>query len=742
MASQNKSLSAQQSLSSTRQILRWGYRHLPLSTSLKRGIWRRIQILKMRSNIQASLRYANYIPKLSSNNPDDIKGRIRKLYFPQHQNNIDISIIIPCYNQLRYTIHCLQSLIVSPSRAKCEIIVVNDASPHDDYSLLNEVPGLVLIHNKNNLGYLKSCNKAAKIAKGKFIYLLNNDTCVTNGSIDQLIDTFSKQPNAGLVGSKLMYPNGILQEAGGIVWKDGSAWNYGRFEIGHEPQYNYLRSVDYCSAASVMIPRDLFITLGGFDAIYQPAYYEDTDLAMKIRQSGRDVLYQPKSEIIHFEGVSHGTDTSQGLKKHQLINQNTFKTRWKEKLGDHRSNGVEPEHEKDRNFNQRVLLIDKCTPSPDRDAGSVVLLNLMLMLRHLGYQPTFIPDDNYAFVEPYTPLSQSLGIECLYAPHVKNVRQHVKKQGQRYDLVILFRPDLTTTHLDTIRKYCPKAKIIYYPHDLHFVRMTREGSLLNKKHLLKYAEKSRAIEFDNTKKSDCTIVVSTNERDQLRSYLPESRIDFLPLVFSEKSECQKMPCFGKTDMVFIGNFNHTPNADAVRWFAKDILPLITRQLPDARFHIVGANPPRDISELSSESIIIHGFVHDLDALLGTMSLSVVPLRFGAGMKGKVGSALRCGLPVVSTSIGCEGMCLSTGEGAIIADNSDSFADAVIKALSSQGLWNELSERGKAACEKLWGKQAAIDRFKHILSNLGLPTDNARSLEHLKLYPFDNDWPLG
>ena len=268
--------------------------------------------------------------------------------------------------------------------------------------------------------------------------------------------------------------------------------------------------------------------------------------------------------------------------------------------------------------------------------------------------------------------------------------------------------------------------------------MAREGSLLSKKYLLKYAEKSRTIEFSNTRKSDCTIVVSTNERDILRSYLPESRIKFLPLVFSEQSEHQKMPCFGKTDMVFIGNFNHTPNADAVRWFVTDILPLILRQLPDARFHIVGANPPRDISELSSKSVIIHGFVNDLDALLSTMSLSVVPLRFGAGMKGKVGSALRCGLPVVSTSIGCEGMSLSAGEGAIIADNSDSFSDAVIKALSSYSLWNELSERGKAACEKLWGKQAAIDRFKHILSNLGLPTDNARSLEHLKLYPFDKE----
>lgn len=738
MASQNESLSAQRPLSNVREILRWGYRHLPLPTSLKRQLWRSIQILKLKSNIKTNLRHKGHSAKLVDKNSSNIQDVINKLNFTQCDDKIEISIIIPCYEQLEYTIHCLQSLSENPSRAHCEIIVINDASRQDDYTLLNAISGLQLIHNKINLGYLESCNKAAARAKGRYLYLLNNDTYITTGSIDHLFDTFCRHPNAGLVGSKLIYPSGILQEAGGIVWKDGTAWNYGRFEIGNEPQYNYLRSVDYCSAASVMIPRDLFISLGGFDVIYKPAYYEDTDLAMKIRQSGKDVLYQPKSEIIHFEGISHGTNTNQGLKKHQLINQDTFRKRWKEKLSDHRPNGIEPEQEKDRNFNRRVLLVDKCTPSPDRDAGSVVLLNLMLMLRHLGYQPTFIPDDNYAFVEPYTPLSQSLGIECLYAPHVNSVRQHVKMDGRRYDLVILFRPDLTKTHLDTIRRYCPQAKIIYYPHDLHFIRMKREGKLLNKKHLLKYAAKSRLIELENSRRSDCTVVVSTNERDQLQSCLPESRINFLPLVFSEQGANQKKPHFGKTDMVFIGNFNHTPNADGVRWFVTEIFPLILCKLPDARFHIVGANPPKDIAELSSESVIIHGFVDDLDALLSKMSISVVPLRFGAGMKGKVGSALRCGLPVVSTSIGCEGMSLSAGEGTIIADNSDEFSDAVIRALSSQTLWNELSEKGKTACEKLWGKQAVIDRFKQILNHIDLQTDNTIPLSHLKLYPFDKD----
>lgn len=738
MAPNNDSLSSQRPLSSTRELLRWGYRHLPLPTGVKRGIWRRIQILKLRSNLKLSLKSKTYQHQLTGKSLDELKDTISKLYLNTSEENIEISIIIPCYDQILYTIHCLQSLIENPSGVATEIILINDASPQDDYKLLDSVPGLTLIHNDVNLGYLKSCNKAAAIAKGRFLYLLNNDTYVTDGSIDALHRTFLRHPNAGLVGSKLMYPNGILQEAGGIVWRDGSAWNYGRFEIGLEPKYNYLRSVDYCSAASVMIPSQLFNSLGGFDSIYKPAYYEDTDLAMKIRQLGRDVLYQPKSEIVHFEGISHGTDTGQGLKKHQLINHKTFKTRWLNELSDHRENGVQPELEKDRSFNHRVLLIDKCTPSPDRDAGSVVLLNLMLMLRHLGYQPTFIPDDNYAYLEPYTPLCQSLGIECLYAPDVTDVRQHVRKQGHRYDLVILFRPDLTSTHLNTIRKYCPEAKVIYYPHDLHFIRMEREGKLLNKRQLVNYAEKSRITELANSEQTDCTIVVSTSERDQLQALLPKARVNFLPLVFSEQNDTQNRPVFGSHDMVFIGNFNHTPNGDAVRWFAKDILPLILNQLPDARFHIVGANPPKDIAELASQSIIIHGFVEDLDSLLSSMNVSVVPLRFGAGMKGKVGSALRCGLPVISTSIGCEGMSLETGDGTIIADSLEAFSESVIQALTSETLWNALSDKGKAACEKLWGKQAALERFEEILADLSLTVSNQKTLDSLKLYPFDDN----
>ena len=729
---------SQQPLPGWRSALRWGYRHLPIPNGSKRSIWRTVQMLRLTGKLGGGLLRRSDKVQLVGNDPAEQQAVAAALCFAEPQQPVEISILIPCYNQLAYTLTCLRSLAEHPPAVSFEVIVINDASPNDNYALLSGIGGITLINNPINLGYLESCNQAAKRARGRYLHLLNNDTHVPEGSIDALHRTFLHHPNAGLVGSKLVYPNGMLQEAGGIVWNDGSAWNFGKFQLGNEPQFNYLRSVDYCSAASVMIPRQLFESLGGFDPIYKPAYYEDTDLALRVRQTGRDVLYQPQSTVVHFEGISHGTDETQGLKKHQQINRSTFEQRWASVLANHRANGCEADQEKDRGFERRVLLIDKCTPSPDRDAGSVVLLNLMLVLRHLGYQPTFIPDDNYANLEPYTPLCQSLGIECLYAPHVTSVRQHLKQQGQRYDLVILFRPDLTNDHLASVRRYCPQAKVIYYPHDLHFIRLEREGTLNNDRSLLQYARKSRAMELSNSSQADSTLVVSTSEQAQLQELLPQARVDFLPLIFSDQASANLRPRFGSCEMVFVGSFNHSPNADAVHWFASEILPRILEKLPQARLHVVGANPPKEIVALAGPSLQIHGFVEDLDRFFSGMALSVVPLRFGAGMKGKVGSALRCGLPVVSTSIGCEGMALEPGEGAVIADSAAAFSEAVVNVLSSEPLWNSLSNRGLEACSRLWGKQTTISNLQSILESLQLPTQTKRQPEHLVLYPFGSD----
>ncbi|MBK8212038.1 MAG: glycosyltransferase family 2 protein [Rhodospirillales bacterium] len=238
--------------------------------------------------------------------------RYRPISFNEHSEP-DVSIIIPAYNSFFFTYQCLISISRHLPRARLQMIVVDDCSIDETVLLARIVHGVRIIRNAENRGFVESCNLGARAATAPYIMLLNNDTQVTPGAIDALVETL-QDTNAGLVGSKLLYPDGRLQEAGGIIWRNGTGWNYGRLEDPDHPYYNYRRPVDYCSGASIMLPRALWKQLGGFDIRYNPAYFEDVDLAFRVREAGYDVLYQPASVVVHWEGISNGKVLDAGVK--------------------------------------------------------------------------------------------------------------------------------------------------------------------------------------------------------------------------------------------------------------------------------------------------------------------------------------------------------------------------------------------------------------------------------------------
>lgn len=651
---------------------------------------------------------------------DDSEGGLRLELDP----NPTVSIVIPVYGKFDYTYTCLKSISRCSPKCRYEIIVVDDCSIDESFEKLKKIKNIKLLRNDKNKGFIDTCNFGAANARGEYLYFLNNDTEILNDTIDALMATFTNNADVGLVGSKLLYPDGTLQEAGGIIWKDGSGWNYGRYQDRNRPEFEYMRSVDYCSGASIMITKKLFDELGGFDTRYRPAYYEDVDLAFKVRQKGLCVLYQPKSVVIHYEGISSGTNTSEGVKKYQLDNQIKFAAHWSRALEAHDSNGVDPEGNKDRDCYQRALFVDVCTPTWDKDAGSQQVTSLMMLLKMCGVQVTFIASDNFLFINGYTDSLQRAGVEVLYRPYAESVEQHINVYGTRYDLCFLYRPQVGTRYLAAIEKYCPQSRIIYHTVDLHFLREERQAKVTNSKKLLLQSNKTYWIEKKIIEKVDCALIHSTIEMQELEKRGVRGAKSLHPLIYAESISAADF--VSRAGVMFVGGFNHTPNGDAASYLLDEIMPLVWQTYPEMEVYIVGANPPQKLFEYNDDRIKILGFIQNLDEYYEKVRVSVAPLRYGAGVKGKIGSAMIKGVPVVTTTIGAEGMGLTNEVDIIIAANAQEFADSIIRLYGDSALWKRIRDNASEYSQKEWGTQGAFEIMKNILSTVSVELNKKRS----------------
>lgn len=706
------------------KLIKSGYQSLPLSYRTKArhrnliaNVFPRV-LLVSGSAASASPGQAAYAPRFALRpcRPVNDERVSRGLIDIPLSQNPQVSVIIPVYGQMAYTLHCLASIAANPPAAAFEVIVVDDGSKDETAAVLKNVKGIRIISQAENLGFIKSCNRGAAEARGDYLHFLNNDTEVTPGWLDELLRTFCEFPGTGLAGSRLIYPDGRLQEAGGIIWRDGTAGNFGRMQDPLLPVFNYAREVDYCSGASIMVSKSLFAEAGGFDEYYLPAYAEDADLALKIRDKGYRVIYQPLSTIIHYEGGTSGTSTASGVKAHQIDNLKKLRERWKSRLAKHQPAGENVDDAKDRRATRRALVIDLCTPTPDQDAASIIVFNMMLLLREMNFQVTFIPEDNFLNMPPYTQALQRAGIETLYAPYFTTVRQHLKESGNRYDLALLIRPVVVERYAADVRKFSPGVKILFHTIDLHFLRMEREAGLQSDSTKQKEALEMKARELAAMRAADSTIVVSHAEEDLLSREAPDVRVRVFPLILN--AEGTVVPYGERKDIIFVGGYQHHPNIDAVRYFVSDIMPLLRKRLPGVRFHAVGSKPPADISALACEDVIVTGFVENLAPLLDRMRVSVAPIRFGAGIKGKVGTAMCAGLPVVATQLAAEGMSLSDGKNILIADGAKQFTDAIVKLYEDESLWNRISQNSVAFADKAWGGRVAWKNLSQILGEAG------------------------
>lgn len=602
------------------------------------------------------------------------------------------SIVIPVFGAFAHTLACLRAIAAYPPACAFEVIVVDDASPDDSLTNLRAIDSLRVHARAANGGFIAACNDGASLARGDLLVFLNNDTVPQPGWLDALLDTFDIHPDAGLVGAKLLYPDGRLQEAGGVVFADGSGWNYGRFDDPGDCRYAYLRDADYVSGAAIAIPRALFERLGGFDTRYAPAYYEDTDLAFAVRAAGLRVLMQPASVVVHDEGTTSGTDINAGPKAAQVRNQAVFASKWRDALTTQLPAGSVPTPALLHRRQRQVLVIDALTPQPDRDSGSLRLVNLIRLLIEEGAHVVFVPANRSADGE-YTTALQQMGVECWHAPYAARFPAWLREHGPRFDVALVSRHYVAGEMLPLLRRYAPNARVLFDTVDLHYLRERRAAELSGDAAALRAAMRTRELELALIRDADATLVVSDVERTLLALDAAGANVRVLSNLHRE---APPGPAWSKRKgLLFVGGFRHPPNVDAVLWFAREVFPHIRAAQPSIEFHCVGGDVPPEIARLADiPGARIHGHVPDLQPLLDGARVSLAPLRYGAGVKGKVNQAMAHGLPVVATTAAVEGMHLRDGKDVLVADDAAAFASAVMRLHDDEALWAQLSANGR------------------------------------------------
>jgi O-antigen biosynthesis protein len=635
-----------------------------------------------------------------------------------------VSILMVCFNHLEHTRACLEQLVSVTPRGLYELIVVDNGSSDGTADWLEQwgtaLPEgtFTVVRSPENLGFVDGNNRAATLARGEYLVFLNNDTLPASGWLEALVALPDADPTVGVVGAKLLNADGTVQEAGGIIYSDASGCNYGRGGFPDHPEFNYVREVDYCSGACLLVRASLFRDLGGFDRRYAPAYFEDSDLCFGARSKGLRVMYQPEAEVVHFEGVTAGRDTASGYKRFQDLNRPKFAAKWALELTrqplpmlEYRAN-ARAAH---RCTGDQVFLFHDTPPMYDRASGSQRLFHIARLLVARGHHVTFACLHGETFegldLAPYATRLRRMGVMVypLDRPDPKTGKvDHgtamVRMLAERdYDSAHLPFYESALQMIPRLLEVSPRTRIVIDSMDLDFRRRARQALRDEDPVLWSRLEVMKARELAAYRCADVVFTVTEAERDVLRGLLPGRDVRVAPDTYHV---IESEPGFdARRDLMFLAGFRHTPNVDAVHWFHRQVWPLVRQRLPGVRWLIVGDRPPVDVQRLHGGDIVVTGQVPDLAPYLLGARVGLVPLLYGAGMKGKICMAHGHGLPSVSTPVGVEGMDLVDGRDVVVAATPEQFADAIVKLYTDPAAWKRISDAGRKIVKGRHGDQA-------------------------------------
>ena len=638
----------------------------------------------------------------------------QKLTFPKFKD-INLSIIIVLYNQAHFSFLCLKS-ILHHADVEYEVVIVDNASTDQTEDLLLQIDNAKVIRNKENIGFLKAVNQGSKLAKGKFVLLLNNDAMLEEQSLSSAIHTIEKDEAIGAVGGKIKLVDGTLQEAGNIVWNDGSCIGYGRGDDPNDPQFMFKRQVDYCSGAFLLFRRADFLNLNGFDNSFSPAYYEETDFCIRLNKSGLKTVYDPNVVITHYEFASSG-NVSDALSL-QEKNKKTLAAKHEEWL----EKKYAPSKEniliaRTANDHKNILLIDDRVPHPSLGSGYPRCANILNTLASFNFNVTLYPlqfpiDD---WKSCYETLDDS--IEVILGKGKSGLYDFLESRKGYFQYIIVSRVHNMEAFEDIAMKeeqFLEDAKIIYDAEALTASREIIRAFLLGQ--VITDEEQNAMIKNEVGKSSiaDSVVAVSEQEAEVYRSHGIKS-VHVLGHMMTTSPGNNSF--VGREGLLFVGALRDegSPNVDSLLWFCVNVLPLIEKKMPNIKLYVVGELGAPSLFAIKKENINFLGKIKDLNDIYNQCRIFIAPTRFAAGIPHKVHEAAAYGIPCVTTPLLAKQLNWSDGEELLIGDTPGKFAEQCLRLYADQELWGGIRKQALSVIDNDCSELNFHKRLKSIFN---------------------------